>query len=243
MAYELRLTESQFEAVYEINLDYFLSIRFEDDVFGIYWNRRNTDLRFVLTTWQYRRYISTSDFYQPARWYRNGWVFNIYMRYDRATHFRQPPMPYSSYRGGRNRGTISYYENRPINKPTGPRPGTGRGWTLQPPSGNGGQPGKAHVNQPGGGNGSQPGNYQPGTNNRTNNSNTGTRRFGTGASQSATQPGNTGNRPSGGAQPSGNSNKPSGSTQPSGNSKPAGTSTTNRQSGTQNSSGHFGGRR
>lgn len=188
MAYELRLTTDQYEAVYEINLDYFLSIRYEDDVFGIYWNRRNTDLRFVLTTWQYRRYIATQDFYQPARWQRNGWVFSIYTRYNRTAHFRQPPTPYSTYRGGRNRGTISFYENRPITKPTGPRPGTGGGWSHH---------------------------------------------FGTGSSQPTNQPG-TGNRttPSGKAQP--NSGNPS---------KPAGTSTTNRQSGTQNGSGHFGGRR
>ena len=77
MAYELHLTMDQYEAVYEINLDYFLSIRYEEDVFGIYWNRRNTDLRFVLNTWQYRRYVTTVDFYQPTAWRNGGWTFNI----------------------------------------------------------------------------------------------------------------------------------------------------------------------
>lgn len=230
MAYELRLTEDQFEAVYEINLDYFLSIRYEDDVFGIYWNRRNTDLRFVLTTWQYRRYISTADFYQPARWQRNGWSFSIYARYDRATHFRQPPTPYSSYRGGRNRGTISFYENRPISKPSEPRPGSGPGWTLHPQPGGGGQPGNTHFSQPNGGGATQPGGYQPGTNNRSNNTNTGTRRFGTGTSQPTSQPANNGNKPAGTAQPA------------AGN-KPSGASSTSRPSGQQNGSGNFGGRR
>ena len=41
------------EAVYEINLDYLMSLNGHSDVFGIWWDRRNADLRFVLTPWQY----------------------------------------------------------------------------------------------------------------------------------------------------------------------------------------------
>lgn len=218
MAYELRLTMDQYEAVYEINLDYFLSIRYEEDVFGIYWNRRNTDLRFVLNTWQYRKYITTVDFYQPAIWRSGSWVFSIYTRYDRGNHFRQPPTVYGTYRGGRNRGTISFYEGRTIAKPADRHVGTGRSWNTQP-SGQG----NTHFSQPNngrpGGNG-----YQPGTNNRQNNSNTGTRRLGTGTP---------------------NSNQPTGVNRQNTNRAPqqSATQQPTRSTGTSNSSGHFGGKR
>lgn len=214
MAYELHLTVDQYEAVYEINLDYFLSIRYEEDVFGIYWNRRNTDLRYVLNAWQYRKYITTVDFYQPARWSRGSWVFDIYSRYDRGNHFRQPPKVYVDYRGGRNRGTISYYENRPINKPADRHVNDGHSWN-QPNNGKGNGNGN-HFSQPGGnkpGNGQNNG-YQPGTNNRQNNSNDGTRKFGQGQGQK---------------QEAGSKKQESGSK--------------GQGAGQSNNSGHFGGQR
>ena len=58
MAYELNLTAAQYEAVYEINLDYLMSLNGHGDVFGIWWDRRNADLRFVLTPWQYDKYVA-----------------------------------------------------------------------------------------------------------------------------------------------------------------------------------------
>lgn len=224
MAYELRLTMDQYEAVYEINLDYFLSIRYSDDVFGIYWNRRNTDLRFVLTTWQYRRYITTVDFYQPAIWRSGSWVFSIYSRYDRGNHFRQPPTVYGTYRGGRNRGTISYYEGRTIAKPSGRHIGTGNGWNVQPQGS-----GNNHFSQPGNNGRSTGTGYQPGTNNRsTGTGNQGTRRFGTTTSG---QTGTVNRSVSGGSntQPKQPQQQPK--------------QTTTRPATTSNSSGHFGGRR
>lgn len=224
MAYELRLTMDQYEAVYEINLDYFLSIRYSDDVFGIYWNRRNTDLRFVLTTWQYRRYITTVDFYQPAIWRSGSWVFSIYSRYDRGNHFRQPPTVYGTYRGGRNRGTISYYEGRTIAKPSGRHIGTGNGWNVQPQGS-----GNNHFSQPGNNGRSTGTGYQPGTNNRsTGTGNQGTRRFGT---TSSGQTGTVNRSVSGGSntQPKQPQQQPK--------------QTTTRPATTSNSSGHFGGKR
>ena len=53
MAYELNLTAAQYEAVYEINLDYLMILNGHADVFGIWWDRRNADLRFVLNSWQF----------------------------------------------------------------------------------------------------------------------------------------------------------------------------------------------
>ena len=44
MAYELNLTDEQYEAAYEINLDYLMGVTSRDDVYGIYWERRNLDL-------------------------------------------------------------------------------------------------------------------------------------------------------------------------------------------------------
>ena len=44
MAYELNLTDAQYEAAYEINLDYLMSVTHQDNVFGPYWERRNLDL-------------------------------------------------------------------------------------------------------------------------------------------------------------------------------------------------------
>ena len=47
MAYELDLTGSQYNAAYEINLDYFLSVDRYYDIFGTAWSRRNTDMSYV----------------------------------------------------------------------------------------------------------------------------------------------------------------------------------------------------
>ena len=42
MAYELDLTDAQYDAVYEINLDYMMSVNGRNDVYGAWWSRRNT---------------------------------------------------------------------------------------------------------------------------------------------------------------------------------------------------------
>ena len=68
MAYELNLTAAQYEAVYEINLDYLMSLNGHADVFGIWWDRRNADLRYVLNSWQYDKYVALSHFYRPVAW-------------------------------------------------------------------------------------------------------------------------------------------------------------------------------
>ena len=52
MAHELSLTKEQYEAVYEINLDYLMCLDTHADVFGICWERRNAALRHVLSDWQ-----------------------------------------------------------------------------------------------------------------------------------------------------------------------------------------------
>ena len=77
MAYELNLTAAQYEAVYEINLDYLMSLNGHADVFGTWWNRRNADLRYVLNSWQYDKYVALSHFYRPVAWKAGAWTFGV----------------------------------------------------------------------------------------------------------------------------------------------------------------------
>lgn len=50
MAYELGLNQAQYDAVYEINFDYFMAVSTQKNIKGTYLNRRNYDIKFVLTT-------------------------------------------------------------------------------------------------------------------------------------------------------------------------------------------------
>lgn len=124
MAYELRLSPEQYEAVYEINLDYMLTVAVRDDLFGTAWARRNSDLRYVLSVYQYEAYQDTNYFYRPIYWTRNRFEFRIYSMYTDRTRFYMTHRPtgYDSFRGGRNIGTTSYYMNRNFNKPINVRP-------------------------------------------------------------------------------------------------------------------------
>lgn len=89
MAYELNLTNEQYEAVYEINLDYLMGLS-RHDIFGSDWTFRNSRLRHVLTSWQYDRYMAANYFYRPVTWTNNSWRFNIYSRYTNRNHFYRP---------------------------------------------------------------------------------------------------------------------------------------------------------
>ena len=113
MAYELNLSYSQYEAVYEINLDYLTALAVSDDIFGFYWERRNEDLSFVLSTYQYHTYLAREYFYRPVYW-QSGFTFRIYQRYtDRRLFYFARPSHYATYNGGhswRNNGNRSYYK-------------------------------------------------------------------------------------------------------------------------------------
>ena len=117
MAYELNLTNAQYEAVYEINLDYLMSVNSYADVYGIWWDRRNADLRFVLTSWQYNKYVALAHFYRPLSWHNGAWTFNIYSHYDRARFFNPRPTAFASYRGGNNHKADRFYADRRVAKP------------------------------------------------------------------------------------------------------------------------------
>jgi hypothetical protein len=209
MAYELNLSMEQMEAVYEINLDYFLSVNLERDLYGIYWERRNSDLRYVLSRNQYAFFININYFYRPLNWVRGAWSLALYGRYTNRHHFYYArPNAWITFRGGRNTGVKSHYSYGNFYPPTGNgRPAAGH--TPTPSGRSGFQRGNGNGHRPGNGyhpgnNGNQPNNgYQPGNNgNRPNN---------------GYQPGNNGNRPNNGYQPGYNDNRPNNGYQPGNN--------------------------
>lgn len=116
MAYELNLTPDQYEAAYEINLDYLMSIDDYNNLYGVYWAQRNLDLSYILLDWQYRTYVNATYFYRPL--YRRGgnWYFGIYARYPHRDYFYfGRPDFYASYSGGhswRMNSGRSWYSGR-----------------------------------------------------------------------------------------------------------------------------------
>ena len=101
MAYELNLTDEQYEAAYEINLDYLMGVTGRADVFGTYWERRNLDLSYILLDWQWNAYMAASYFYRPLYWEAGYWHFGIYRRYPHRDYFFfGRPHFYATYRGG-----------------------------------------------------------------------------------------------------------------------------------------------
>ncbi len=132
MAYELNLTDDQYEAAYEINLDYLMTVNTYDDLYGDYWRQRNLDLSYILLDWQYRSFCAASYFYRPIYWNAGCWHFGIYARYPHRTYFYfGRPHFYAVYRGGhswRTNGGRSWYHGRTYG---GPRPGSDRRWGMR----------------------------------------------------------------------------------------------------------------
>lgn len=193
MAYELNLTDDQYEAAYEINLDYLMSINDYNDLYGTYWRQRNLDLSYILLDWQYRTYCAASYFYRPLYWQAGCWHFGIYARYPHRTYFYfGRPHFYAVYRGGhswRTNGGRSWYHGRTYGGPhpnghkrVGMRDGFdrgdfGRGYHGDQPArfGNG-------TRQHG-----QPGNSNNNHNNNNGRPQSGNRTFGNGNRQSSTR--------------------------------------------------------
>ncbi len=119
MAYELNLTQEQYDAAYEINLDYLMGVTSVDDVYSVYWTRRNLDLSYILFDWQWNAFRAASYFYRPLYWDGGYWHFGVYARYPRRTFFYfDHPGGYASYRGGHSwhsNGGHSYYHGRSDN--------------------------------------------------------------------------------------------------------------------------------
>lgn len=121
MAYELNLTDDQYEAAYEVNLDYLMGINTYDDLYGVYWRQRNLDLSYILLDWQYRAFCDAHYFYRPLYWDGGYWHFGIYARYPRRDYFFfGRPHFYVSYRGDhcwRVNGGRSWYHGRSYGRP------------------------------------------------------------------------------------------------------------------------------
>lgn len=116
MAYELNLTDDQYEAAYEVNLDYLMGVNTYDDLYGAYWRQRNADLSYILLDWQYRAFLNATYFYRPLYWNGGYWHFGIYARYPRRDYFFfGRPHFYTVYRGGHSwhrNGGRSWYSGR-----------------------------------------------------------------------------------------------------------------------------------
>ena len=121
MAYELNLTDDQYEAAYEVNLDYLMGINTYDDLYSVYWRQRNLDLSYILLDWQYRAFCDATYFYRPLYWDGGFWHFGIYARYPRRDYFFfGRPHFYVSYRGDhcwRVNGGRSWYHGRSYGRP------------------------------------------------------------------------------------------------------------------------------
>ena len=235
MAYELGLTATQYEAVYEINLDYLLNVDTRADVFGFWWEVRNRDLRYVLSTWQYDRFMASEWFYRPVVWGTGGWTFSIYGRYGVGRMFFDRPAVFVTFKGGHSHRGGSFYAGHHFDKPNPPK---GHGPSVnnngsRPPMGNGnhnnGNSGWSHNNGNGNSNSNGNGGHNPSVNN-------GSRPSG----------GHGGHNPSiGNGSGSGTSHRSASASVPSRTfgSRPSGNVASNGNSGSRTAHGTFGGAR
>ena len=115
MAYELNLSQEQYEAAYEINLDYLMSVNTVDDVYSVYWTQRNLDMQAIFYDWQWSAFCAATYFYRPLYWDAGVWHFGIYAHYPVRTFFYYSrPVVWATYRGGhswRHNGGRSWYVN------------------------------------------------------------------------------------------------------------------------------------
>lgn len=236
MAYELNLTSEQFDRVYQINLDYLMSIRSAADCYGYYWNYRDADFRCVLFDWQYALYATVDYFFRPIRWLRSAWYFPVCDHYRVGYYYFPRPTVYATYRGGmwhrRGHHDVSPYHGYAFRPAPGMRDRYHAGGRPAPRPGHdarpGHRPGDRHDARPGqrpgdrhdARPGQRPGNDRPGA--RPGNDRPGQRPGGTAPGSSRPgndRPGNDrpGARPGGSSRPSGGGtySSPGRSTRPS----------------------------
>lgn len=127
MAYELNLSDQQYNDVYEINFDFIDNIRYimDDVVTGNTWaledyyrmlDLRNDDLSWVLSNNQYMRFMGLEYFNRPIFASGGGWNFRVYVVYPNINfYYFGKPYHYRTYSGGHYRtyyDTRSYYRDR-----------------------------------------------------------------------------------------------------------------------------------
>ena len=239
MAYELDLTPQQYDVVYSINLDYFMSLRPTSNLRGTYWRYREQDLRYVLFDWQYSLYRTLDYFLYPVRWIYGSWYYPVTVVYRTGYYYYGHPGPYYTYGGHhwkeRGRYPNGRYYGVSIARGEGMRSrydaSYHRGGRPAPPPGhagshnNHGKPNGSHDNH-----GIRPGHDNHGT--RPGNDNNGTR---PGNDNHGTRPGNdnNGSRPSSSTRPSSGSSNP---TISGGTYRPGRGSSTTGNSGSSRSS-------
>ena len=239
MAYELDLTPQQYDVVYSINLDYFMSLRPTSNLRGTYWRYREQDLRYVLFDWQYSLYRTLDYFLYPVRWIYGSWYYPVTVVYRTGYYYYGHPGPYYTYGGHhwkeRGRYPNGRYYGVCIARGEGMRSrydaSYHRGGRPAPPPGhagshnNHGKPNGSHDNH-----GIRPGHDNHGT--RPGHDNHGTR---PGNDNNGTRPGNdnNGSRPSSSTRPSSGSSNP---TISGGTYRPGRGSSTTGNSGSSRSS-------
>lgn len=117
MAYELALSADQYNAVFEINMDYIMCLDVYDDIFGTFWTRRNNELHYVLSPAQYQMYLSLEYFYRPVQWENRKFVFTIYNRYPKNRFYNAAPPGYQVYKGSNRYFDHSAYNGRTFGAP------------------------------------------------------------------------------------------------------------------------------
>lgn len=103
MTYELGLSPTQANNVYEINFDYIISVAIQGERPGFCQSRRDADMRFVLSDYQYHLYKKTNYFYRPMSSSKSVWSFHIYNFYtDRHHMYSKEPSHFRDYKGPSN---------------------------------------------------------------------------------------------------------------------------------------------
>ena len=131
MAYELKLSPRQYDDVYEVNYDFINNVRYlmDDAVRGYdyaleryydFLDIRNDDLRWILSSAQYRRFMAAEHFYRPIYANNNKWHFRVFTVYTNINfYYYGKPHHYTTYCGGHYRShfnNVSYYKTHYHNR-------------------------------------------------------------------------------------------------------------------------------
>lgn len=124
MAFELNLNQSQYDDLYEVNFDFLNGIdpyvgdlaysrAAAMDAYYRYLDERNDDLRWILSSAEYLRFMAIDYFFRPIYAVNHCCYLRVYQIYpNRSFFYFGRPHHYLTYRGGHSRfhcGGKSYY--------------------------------------------------------------------------------------------------------------------------------------
>lgn len=113
MAHELRLTNYQWDDVYEVNYDFFRAL---GSVYSSFTNleySRDQKLMYILTVTQWNEYRRHNYFYNPVVAVNGNWSFRIYNHYATGKFFDRNHTVVHRYTGNHSNNT-NYYQNRHV---------------------------------------------------------------------------------------------------------------------------------